>query len=172
MTRTSRRSGGWRLVSVSVLAVIAGVAVFSPAGAHHRPGHTSKGSIRGIKHRVEALEARVSDLGQLQYVASATVSVPSGTKGQAEAVCPTGFSVTGGGGFASTTDWKQLDSYPSNGTGFPSGIAPHGTTAWAYEGQDLAAGGDTSPTVIRAYAVCSKSGTTSGNYTPGTSPAS
>lgn len=173
MTRTPRRSGArWRLVSVSMLAIIAGVAVFSPAGAHHRPGHTSKGAIRGLKHRVEALEARVSDLSQLQYIASAPLSVPSGTKGQAEAICPSGFSVTGGGGFASTTDWSQLDSYPSNGTGFPGGIAAHGRTGWVYEGQDLASGGDASPTVIRAYAVCSKAGTTSGNYTPGTSPAS
>jgi hypothetical protein len=160
-----------RYISIAILAILAGLVLFSPAAAHHRPGHTSKGAIRGLKHRVEALEARLTDLSQLQYVASSPVSVASGVKGQAEAVCPSGFSVTGGGGFASTTDWKQLDSYPSNGTGFPSGIAPHGQTAWVYEGQDLAAGGDTSTTTIRAYAICTKAASTAGNYTPGTSPA-
>ena len=167
----TQRSGARRLVSVSILAVFAGVFLFSPAAAHHRPGHTSQGGIRGLKHRVVALEAKVASLGQLQYVASSLVTVGSGLKGQAEAICPSGFSVTGGGGFASTTDWAQLDSYPSNGTGFPSGLAPHGQTGWVYEGQDLAAGGDTSSTTIRAYAVCTKASATSGNFTPGTSPA-
>ncbi|MGH2677336.1 MAG: hypothetical protein ACRDHB_03105 [Actinomycetota bacterium] len=148
---------------IVVLAVAGGLtagALLVPAGA------ASFATKKFVNKKVKKVAKQVADLNQLVYVESPIVLVPDQGIGQAEAVCPAGFKVTGGGGFASMAEGVQLDSYPSHGVGFnpDTSIAPAGHTAWVFE--YAATGGDED---IRAYAVCAQVDASSG-FAPGNPP--
>lgn len=168
-----RARKGWLrgAVVIGVAGAMMAVALLSPALAV-RLATTSyvKGQVKKVSNRVNALEGTVANLNQLQYVVSPTVDIVDGGLGQAEAICPSGYVVTGGGGSSNTAEGFQLDSYPTHGVGFPapSFFAPQGRTAWAFEWVDF---GDGLDNQIRAYAICSRVANVSGNYAPGTFPA-
>jgi hypothetical protein len=126
-----------------------------------------KKQVNKVAKRVTSLKGTVADLNRLIYVQGAVVSIATAdTFGQAEAVCPAGSRVTGGGGFSELGFGFQIDSYPSHGVGFDptSFVAPAGHTAWVFEYRTGSSAED-----IRAYAVCAKVDTSSG-YTPGSLP--
>lgn len=174
------------LITILVSGFLLGVISLSPVAANHNSSHTAK-QIKGLKKQVNALkgtvgslqgslttvqgslttvQGTVNNLNSLQYMTSASVFVADLGFGQAEAVCPAGTFATGGGGFSNSFDGGEIDSYPSHGVGFPSFLAPQGRTGWTFEWSDF--GGDGFPSSIRAYVICLKVSSPSGNYTPGT----
>jgi len=169
------------LILMVAMGFILGVISLSPVSANHSAPHTKKqiknlqNQVNGLKATVASLQASVTSvqgtvnaLNSLQHVVSPPVFVGDGSAGQAEAVCPAGTYATGGGGFTDSFDGVTIDAYPSNGVGFPGFTAPPGRTAWAFEWGDFGLDGFSS--TIRAYVVCSRVGSASGNYSPGTVP--
>jgi hypothetical protein len=176
------------LLTTLVSGFVLGVISLSPVSANHTSSHTKK-QIKGLQKQVNALkgtvgslqaslttlqgsltsvQGTVNNLNSLQHVVSSPAFVTDGFAGQVEAVCPAGTFATGGGGFTDSFDGATIDSYPSHGVGFPGFTGPPGRSAWAFEWGDF--GGDGFSSSIRAYVVCSRVGSASGNYTPGTVP--
>lgn len=168
-----RSERGWvrGAIVVGLAGTMMAVALLSPALAV-RLATTSyvKAKIKPVSNRVGSLENRVGglegtvgNLNQLAYVQGAPLNVPADSFAQVEALCPPGSFVTGGGGAVQVGAGRQIDSYPSHGVGFPAptGIAPAGHTAWAFE---YVTG--PSPEAVRAYAICSRVATRTG-YTAG-----
>ena len=166
-----RARKGWvrGALVLGVAGAMMAVAMLSPAvGASFATKKFVKQKVKAVSNRVSGLEGTVANLNQLQYMASPAVTVPDGALGQAEAVCPAGWFVTGGGGVSTSQEGEQLDSYPSHGVGFPSPsfFAPLGRTAWTFEWFDFSDGADNQ---ILAFAICSQVAGAGGNYTPGVS---
>lgn len=176
------------LITILVSGFVLGAISLSPVAANHSSSHTAK-QIKGLKKQVNALkgtvgglqgslttvqgslttvQGTVNNLNSLQHIVSSPVFVADGFAGQAEAVCPAGTYATGGGGFTDSGDGWTMDSYPSHGVGFPGFLGPPGRTAWVFEWQDLGTDGFSS--TIRAYVVCLKVASASGNYSPGSVP--
>lgn len=123
-----------------------------------------------LSGRIGGLEGRVGNvegLNNLQFIRSSDVTVPDGGFGQAQAVCPSGTSATGGGGVSTSVDGFQVDSYPTSGAAFsPGAFIQQGRSAWGFEWINFS--GFTQE--ISAYVVCLAVDATGGNYTPGTIP--
>jgi hypothetical protein len=138
-------------------------ALMSPAAAGR---FASKGF---VNKKIDALSNRLSqveDVNQLTYIQGASLAVPAGAIGKAEAVCPPGSFVTGGGGGTQFGQGTQIDSYPSAGTGTGAGRPPIGNVAWVFEYEAGPSIGEN----IRAYAICARVDSTSG-FTGGGAPA-
>jgi hypothetical protein len=155
-----RRSSWTRGIATLLAAgLLAGGLLASSAGGAAKPA-----TKKFVNKKVKNLNKNINNLNHLTYVQSGQVSVLANDFGQAEAVCPAGTNVLGGGGSSSQALGVQIDSYPSQGVGFPGTVAPIGHTGWAFE---YATGG--TPETIRAYAIC-KRVVSVGGYAAGGAP--
>lgn len=154
-----RTSGGrarpwWGLIALLLTGLLIGASLVGSAGAHvGTPGHLWK------KHIKPKADQRYA--WHVKYVRSDPVTVDVGEVDSAEAVCPSGWVVIGGGGASSIADGSvpTIWSFPSDG----SGNDRAGRTAWTYMVQNEFVGFGS----IRAYAICTRVGKVGGNYTPG-----
>ncbi len=150
----------------AVLLLVSGVlaaALMSPAAAGR---FATKAFVNRKIDNVSDRLAEVADVNHLIYIQGPQVTLGGGDTGRSEAVCPPGSFVAGGGGGAQLGDGTTIDSYPSNGTGFPaSGRAAIGNIGWVFEYEAA----PSTPETIRAYAICSRVDSTSG-FTGGAPP--
>lgn len=160
------RKTRWWIRDAAVIGIAGGLlaaALMSPAVA----GKFASKAF--VNRKIDALSNRLSevaDVNQLTYIQGQQLAVPAGDIGKAEAVCPPGSFVTGGGGGTQFGEGTQIDSYPSNGTGTFAARPPIGNIGWVFEYQASASTAEN----IRAYAICSRVDSTSG-FTGGGPPA-
>jgi hypothetical protein len=134
------------MVAVVTSAITAAIMAGGPATAHVTDSFTH------LKSHIDNLSMD----NRVRYVQGPDLSVPSGSLGNAEANCPAGWNVVGGGGFSQTTLGTTLDMYPGDGdNGF-------GLTAWNFEFRNESA----NPTTIRAFAICLNPKSTTDNFPP------
>ncbi len=135
------------ILALALVAVIA-VAAVSPAG----PGYLrrKKADRRYVR-------------GPVVYVRSEPVVVAPGDVRVAAAVCPDGFTVLSGGGYATGGGniWanETQGSYPGHGA-----TPGPGTTSWQVELTNMHG---SEPSELRAYAVCARAAKVSATFEPG-----
>jgi hypothetical protein len=137
------------MVAVVTSAITAAIMAGGPATAHVTDSFTH------LKSHIDNLSMD----NRVRYVQGPDLSVPTGTLGNAEANCPAGWNVVGGGGFSATVSGTTLDMYPGDGTN------DFGLTAWNWEFRNESG----STTTINAYAICLNPKSTTDNFSTATS---
>jgi len=151
---------------ISVIALIVAVGGGSVAIALTDNQKDKKIANAQITKRAPGLSVKhansAKSLDQLKFVrTNPAVTVNAGDDGSAIANCPSGFKATGGGGTYPVENGVQvIDSVPINGTAGQAGF-----TGWEFSIRNLGSFARN----LRAYVICAKAGSASGNYSPGSS---
>jgi hypothetical protein len=132
------------MVAVVTSAITAAITAGGPATAHVTDSFTH------LKSHIDNLSMD----NRVRYVQGPEETVTTGSLGLAEADCPSGWNVVGGGGFSSTTVGTTLDMYPSDGN------AGFGLTGWAWEFRNNSG----SNSNIRSFAICLNPKSTTDNF--------